>query len=74
MSRQDLTRIMLEGALNGIGFVIGTAILGWVISFLFLHFMALTILPIIGIVLWFSFKGRRVVKDRLERIRVERFT
>ncbi len=74
MNRQDLTRIMLEGALNGIGFVIGSAIVGSAVSFLSLHFFALTILPIIGIVLWFSFKGRRLVKDRLERIRVERFT
>jgi len=32
------------------------------------------VLPIIGIVLWSSFKGRRVVKDRLERNGVEHFT
>jgi hypothetical protein len=74
MNRQDLTRIMLESALNGIGFVIGSTILSWVVSFLFLHLVALTLLPIIGIALLFCFKGRRIVKDRLERIRVERFT
>jgi uncharacterized membrane protein len=71
MSRQDLARIMLEGALNGIGFVIGTAVVGWFVSFLFLHFIALTILPLIGVVLWFGFKWSRAVKDRLERIRVD---
>ena len=63
---------MLEGALNG--FVIGTVIAGWIVSFLFLHIFAVTILPIVGIVVWFSFKGRRVVKERLERMRVEQFT
>jgi len=31
-------------------------------------------LPIIGIVLWVSFKGRRLVKARLDRAKMEEFT
>ena len=33
MYGREMTRIMLEGALNGIGFVIGSAVVGWI----FLH-------------------------------------
>jgi hypothetical protein len=32
MDRRNMTRIMLEGALSGIGFVIGSAIVGLVVS------------------------------------------
>jgi len=31
-------------------------------------------LPIIGVVLWVSFKGRRVVKAQLERAKIGGFT
>jgi hypothetical protein len=76
MDRRNMARIMLEGALNGIGFVIGTAIVGLVLSGLLIlahHVIAFVALPIIGIVLWLSFRGRRVVKARLERVRIEEF-
>jgi hypothetical protein len=52
MGRREMTRIMLEGALNGIGFVIGSAIVGWIVSFFFLHIWAFFALPIIGLALW----------------------
>ena len=77
MDRRNMTRIMLEGALSGIGFVIGSAIVGLVVSGLLIlahHVIAFVALPIIGIGLWFSICGRRVVKARLERIKVEQFT
>jgi hypothetical protein len=77
VDRSHMTRIMLEGALNGIGFVIGSALVGLVLSiFLILahHLITLMALPIIGVVLWVSFKGRRVVKARLERAKIGEFT
>ena len=77
MDRGNMTRILLEGALSGIGFVIGSALVGLIVSmFLILshHLMMLIALPIIGVVLWVSFKGRRVVKARLERAKIGEFT
>ena len=78
MDRGNITRILLEGALNGIGFVIGSALLGLVVSiFLILvhrHLITLIALPIIGLVLWVSLKGRRIVKGRLERTKIGEFT
>jgi hypothetical protein len=77
MDGQNMTRIMLEGALNGIGFVVGSALIGLVVSiFLILihHMTMLIALPIIGIVLWVSFTGRRLVKTRLDRAKMEEFT
>ena len=74
MDRRNITRILLEGALNGIGFVIGSAIVGLALSGLVIlahHVIALVVLPISGIVIWLSFRGRRVIQARLERIRVE---
>jgi MFS family permease len=71
MDRRDMTRIILEGALNGIGFVIGSAILGWIVSLFYLHIAALLALAIIAVVLWLGLQGRRVVKARLERVKVE---
>ena len=76
MERRDMTRIMLEGALNGIGFVIGSAIVGLVVSVVLSlthHPIILVVLPIIGAVLWLSFRGRRLFKVRLERVKVEEF-
>jgi len=73
MDRREMTRIMLEGALNGIGFVIGSAIVGWIVSFFFLHIWAFFALPIIGLVLWLGLKGRRALKARLERVKLEEF-
>jgi hypothetical protein len=68
-----MTRIILEGTLNGIGFVIGTAIFGLIASgfLLLLRHQVITFvaLPVIGILLWLSVWGRRVVKARLERER-----
>jgi cytochrome b len=77
MDGQNMTRIVLEGALNGIGFVIGSALVGLIVSiFLILahHLTMLIALPIIGIVFWVSFKGRRLVKARLDRAKLEEFT
>ena len=76
MDRGNMTRILLEGALSGIGFVIGSALVGLVVSiFLILshHLMTLIALPIIGVVLWVSFRGRRVVKARLDRAKIGEF-
>jgi MFS family permease len=73
MERREMTRIMLEGALNGIGFVIGSAIVGWIVSFFFLHIWAFFALPIIGLVLWLCLKGRRALKARLERVKLKEF-
>jgi hypothetical protein len=55
MDRRDITRIILEGLLNGIGFVIGSAVVGMVVSVvlgLTHHPMILIALPIIGVVMW----------------------
>jgi hypothetical protein len=74
MDRRNMTRILLEGALNGVGFIIGSAIVSLLVSaFLILvhrHLIILVALPIIGLVLWMSFKGRRAVKARLERVKI----
>src|SRR6266550_8471118 len=77
MDRQNTTRILLEGALNGIGFVIGSALVGLIVSIFLIiahHLTMLIALPIIGIVLWVSFKGRRLVKARRDRAKMEEFT
>jgi hypothetical protein len=77
MDGENITRIVLEGVLNGIGFVIGSALVGLIVStFLILthHLTMLIALPIIGIVFWVSFKGRRLVKVRLDRVKMEEFT
>jgi hypothetical protein len=78
MDRRNMTRILLEGALNGIGFIIGSAIVSLLVSaFLILvhrHLIILVALPIIGLVLWLSFKGRRAVKARLDRVKIGEFT
>jgi hypothetical protein len=76
MDRRDITRIMLEGLLNGIGFVIGSAIVGLVVSVvlgLTHHPMILAALSVVGVVMWLSFRGRRFVKARLERVKIEEF-
>ena len=77
MDQRNITRILLEGALNGIGFVIGSAIVGFALSGLLVlrhHVIALVILPASGIVFWLCIRGRRAIKARLERIRAEQFT
>src|SRR5690242_17231372 len=74
MDRRDITRIILEGLLNGIGFVIGSTVVGMVVSVvlgLTHHPMILIALPIIGVVMWLSFRGRRLVKVWLERVKIE---
>ena len=76
MDRRDITRIMLEGLLNGIGFVIGSAVVGLVVSVvlgLTHQPMILAALPIIELVIWLSFRGRRFIKARLERVKIEEF-
>jgi hypothetical protein len=77
MERRNVTRMLLEGTLNGIGFVIGSAIVGVVLSGLLIlahHVIALAVLPLSGVVLWLGFRGRRVIKARLDGIRAEQFT
>jgi len=48
MRGREMTRIMIEGALNGIGFVIGSAVVGWI----FLHGSAVLAFAVLVIVLW----------------------
>jgi len=77
VDQHNITRLLLEGALNGTGFVIGSPIVGLALSCLLIlahHVIALVVLPMSGFVLWLGFKGRRVIKIRLERIRIEQFT
>jgi hypothetical protein len=77
MDPGNMTRILLEGALNGIGFIIGSALVGLFVSiFLILkhHLIIVIALPIMGAVLWASLKGRRIVKARLERAKIGEFT
>ena len=55
MDRGDMTRILLEGALNGIGFVIGSALVGLVLSIFLIfahHLITLIALPIIPAAHW----------------------
>jgi hypothetical protein len=70
MDQRNITRIMLEGALNGIGFVIGSAIVGWI----FVHVSSLLALLIIGIVLSLIFRDRWTLRARPEQVNVEEFT
>lgn len=70
MHGREMTRIMIEGALNGIGFVIGSAVVAWV----FLHGSAILALAILVIVLWLIFRNSRHLKTRLERAKVDEFT
>lgn len=68
-----MTRHFLEGALNGIGFVIGSAIVGLVLSALLIlahHLTAIVALAFSGVVLWFGFLGRRIVRTQLDRMTV----
>lgn len=69
MDRRKMVRVLLEGAINGIGFVIGTTVLGMIVSlFAFLrhgHFGILLVVPLAGGVLWYSFKGRRLLKAKV---------
>src|SRR6266478_341785 len=70
MYGREMTRIMLEGALNGIGFVIGSAVVGWI----FLHGSAILAFAVLVIVLWLIFRNGRHLKARLERARIDEFT
>jgi hypothetical protein len=62
MHGREMTRIMIEGALNGIGFVIGSAVVGWI----FLHGSAVLAFAVLVIVLWLIFRNGRHLKTRLE--------
>jgi hypothetical protein len=74
MDTGNITRTLLEGALNAIGFFIGSAIVGLLISgFLILahHLTAIVTLTLSGVLLWTGFRGRRFVRTRIERIETE---
>ena len=70
MHGREMTRIMIEGALNGIGFVIGSAVVGWI----FLHGSAVLAFAVLVIVLWLIFRNGRHLKTRLERAKIDEFT
>jgi hypothetical protein len=70
MHGREMTRIMIEGALNGIGFVIGSAVVGWI----FLHGSAVLAFAVLVIVLWVIFRNGRHLKTRLERAKIDEFT
>src|ERR1700720_51861 len=70
MHGREMTRIMIEGALNGIGFVIGSAVVGWI----FLHGSAVLAFAVLIIVLWLIFRNGRHLKTRLERAKIDEFT
>jgi hypothetical protein len=70
MHGREMTRIMIEGALNGIGFVIGSAVVGWI----FLHGSAVLAFAVLVIVLWIIFRNGRHLKTRLERAKIDEFT
>jgi hypothetical protein len=69
MHGREMTRIMIEGALNGIGFVIGSAVVGWI----FLHGSAVLAFAVLVIVLWLIFRNGRHLKTRLERAKIDKF-
>ena len=69
MYGREMTRIMLEGALNGIGLVIGSAVVGWIF-----FTVAPSLLAVLVIVLWLIFRNGRHLKARLERARIDEFT
>jgi hypothetical protein len=70
MHGREITRIIIEGALNGIGFVIGSAVVAWI----FLHVSAILAFVILVIVLWLIFRNGRHLKARLERAKIDEFT
>jgi hypothetical protein len=70
MHGREMIRIMIEGALNGIGFVIGSAVVGWI----FLHGSAVLAFAVFVIVLWLIFRNGRHLKTRLERAKIDEFT
>jgi hypothetical protein len=69
MHGREMTRIMIEGALNGIGFVIGSAVVGWI----FLHGSAVLAFAVL-VMLWLIFRNGRHLKTRLERAKIDEFT
>ena len=76
MDTGNITRTLLEGALNAIGFFIGSAIVGLVVSGLLIlahHLTAIVTLALSGVLLWAGFRGRRLVRTRLERIETEEY-
>jgi hypothetical protein len=52
MHGREMIRIMIEGALNGIGFVIGSAVVGWI----FVHGSRILAFAILIIMLWLIFR------------------
>jgi hypothetical protein len=63
MNGREMTRIMVEGMLSGIGFVIGSALVGWI----FVHGSRILAFAILVIMLWLIFRNGRYLKARLER-------
>jgi hypothetical protein len=70
MNGREMTRIMVEGMLSGIGFVIGSAVVGWI----FVHGSRILAFAILIIMLWLIFRNGRYLKARLERAKIDKFT
>ena len=70
MNGREMTRILVEGTLNGIGFVIGSALVGWS----FLHVSRILAFAILVIVLWLIFRNVRHLKARLARVKIDELT
>jgi len=77
MDARNMTRTLLEGALNAIGFFIGSAVVGVVLSGILIlahHVMAVVTLALSGVLLWSGYRGRRLVRAQIERIEADEFT
>ena len=70
MNGREMTRILVEGTLNGIGFVFGSALVGWS----FLHVSRILAFAILVIVLWLIFRNVQHLKARLARVKIDEFT
>ena len=77
MDARNMTRTLLEGVLNAIGFFIGSAVVGVVLSGILIlahHVMAVVTLALSGVLLWSGYRGRRLVRAQIERIEADEFT
>ena len=77
MDARNMTKTMLEGALNAIGFFIGSAVIGVALSGILIlahHLVAIVTMAFSGILLWAGFTGRHLVRARLKRIEAGEFT
>jgi hypothetical protein len=70
LNGREMTRIIVEGMLSGIGFVIGSAVVGWI----FVHGSRILAFAIFIIMLWLIFRNDRYLKARLERAKIDKFT